>query len=79
MEDQQKIYHEENHNLIAWLAPSPPEKFIYTSGTGVYAQNDGSIVTEENLAETDVDLAKVLVEQRENSCWPWWPTTRPQR
>ncbi len=61
-EDYRKIYLEGNRNLISWLAPSPPKKFIYTSSTSVYAQNDGSIVTEENLAEPDVDTAKVLVE-----------------
>src|SRR5215471_16128013 len=46
-EDYRKIYLEGNRNLVAWLADSPPEKFLYTSSTSVYGQNDGSVVTEK--------------------------------
>ena len=45
-----------------WLADSPPKKFIYTSSTSVYGQNDGSVVTEKSPAEPEADTAKVLVE-----------------
>jgi nucleoside-diphosphate-sugar epimerase len=61
-DDYRKIYLEGNRNLIAWLADSPLKKFIYTSSTSVYAQNDGSVVTEESPVEPDADTAKVLVE-----------------
>jgi len=61
-DDYRKIYLEGNHNLIAWLADSPPEKFVYTSSTSVYGQNDGSVVTEESPAEPVEETAKVLVE-----------------
>ena len=61
-EDYRKIYLEGNRNLLAWLADAPPQKFIYTSSTSVYAQNDGSIVTENSPAEPDAETAKVLVE-----------------
>ena len=60
--DYRKIYLEGNRNLIAWLADCPPGKFIYTSSTSVYGQNDGSVVTEKSLAEPDADTAKVLLE-----------------
>ena len=60
--DYRKIYLEGNRNLIAWLADCPPGKFIYTSSTSVYGQNDGSVVTEKSPAEPDADTAKVLLE-----------------
>ncbi|HAO80284.1 MAG TPA: NAD(P)-dependent oxidoreductase [Verrucomicrobia subdivision 3 bacterium] len=60
--DYRKIYLEGNRNLIAWLADCPPGKFIYTSSTSVYGQNDGSVVTEKSPAEPEADTAKVLLE-----------------
>ena len=61
-DDYRKIYLEGNRNLISWLADSPPKKFIYTSSTSVYGQNDGSVVTEKSPAEPEEETAKVLVE-----------------
>ncbi len=61
-DDYRKIYLEGNRNLISWLAISPPQKFIYTSSTSVYGQNDGSVVTEKSPAEAEADTAKILVE-----------------
>ena len=61
-DDYRKIYLEGNRNLVAWLALSPPKKFIYTSSTSVYGQNDGSVVTEESPAEPEAPTAKVLAE-----------------
>jgi len=61
-ENYRKIYLEGNGNLLAWLASSPPKKFIYTSSTSVYAQNDGSVVTETSSTEPEAPTAKVLVE-----------------
>jgi nucleoside-diphosphate-sugar epimerase len=61
-EDYRKIYLEGNRNLVSWLAGSPVEKFIYTSSTSVYGQNDGALVTERSPAEPEADTAKVLVE-----------------
>ena len=60
-EDYRKTYFDGSRNLLSWLAKSPPKKFLYTSSTGVYAQNDGSVVTEECAAEPETDTAKVLV------------------
>ena len=57
------IYLEGNRNLLAWLASSPPKKFIYTSSTSVYAQNDGSVVTETSPTRPEAPpTAKILVE-----------------
>ena len=61
-DDYRKIYLEGNRNLISWLADSPPEKFVFTSSTSVYGQNDGSVVTENSPAEPVEETAKVLVE-----------------
>jgi len=61
-DDYRRVYLKGNRNLISWLAETPPKKFIYTSSTSVYAQNDGSVVTETSPAEPDAPTGKVLVE-----------------
>ena len=61
-EDYRRIYLEGNRNLLNWLAGTPPQKFVYTSSTSVYGQNDGSLVTEESPTEPDAPTAQVLVE-----------------
>jgi nucleoside-diphosphate-sugar epimerase len=61
-DEYRKVYLEGNRNLIEWLADAPPKKFLYTSSTSVYGQNDGSIVTEQSAAEPEADTARVLVE-----------------
>ena len=61
-EDYRKIYLEGNRNLISWLAGSPLNKFIYTSSTSVYGQNDGSVVTENSPVEPAAATAKILLE-----------------
>ena len=37
------VYLEGMRNLITWLEPAGLTKFVYTSSTSVYGQNDGSI------------------------------------
>jgi nucleoside-diphosphate-sugar epimerase len=66
--DYQKIYLEGNRHLIAWLAGSPVKKFIYTSSTSVYAQNDGSVVTENSPTEPSAATSQVLVETERLLC-----------
>ena len=61
-DDYRKIYLEGNANLVSWLKNSPLKKFIYTSSTSVYAQNDGSVVTEKSPIEPDAETSKVLAE-----------------
>ncbi len=60
--DYRKIYLEGNRNLVAWLAGAPLKKFVYTSSTSVYGQNNGSVVTEESPVEPAAETSKILVE-----------------
>jgi nucleoside-diphosphate-sugar epimerase len=64
-EDYRKLYLDGNRNLIAWLATSPPKKLIYTSSTSVYAQNDGSWVTEQSPTQPEAATARILAESEE--------------
>ena len=57
-----RIYLHGTANLLAWLAPHPPKKFLYTSSTGVYGQTDGSLVRESSPTEPVAETARVLVE-----------------
>ncbi len=59
-DDYRKIYLEGNSNLVSWLAGSPLQKFVYTSSTSVYGQNDGSVVNEKSPVEPDAETSKVL-------------------
>lgn len=60
--EYQEVYLQGTRNLVEWLKPSPPARFVYTSSTGVYAQNDGSEVTEMSVAEASTPTGRVLVE-----------------
>jgi nucleoside-diphosphate-sugar epimerase len=60
-ENYREVYFNGTINLIEWLAPSPPKKFIYTSSTSVYAQNDGSPVKESSPTEPTAETSKILV------------------
>jgi len=61
-ENYRQIYLEGTRHLIDWLAPNPPKKFIYTSSTSVYGQNDGSQVKESSPTEPVAETSKILVE-----------------
>jgi nucleoside-diphosphate-sugar epimerase len=61
-ENYRRIYLEGAKNLIEWLAPNPPKKFVYTSSTSVYAQNDGLQVKESSATEPVSETSKILVE-----------------
>jgi nucleoside-diphosphate-sugar epimerase len=61
-ENYRRVYLEGTQNLIEWLSAAPPEKFVYASSTSVYAQDDGSLVTEQSPAEPLAETAKVLRE-----------------
>jgi nucleoside-diphosphate-sugar epimerase len=60
-ENYRAVYFNGTKNLIEWLAPNPPKKFVYTSSTSVYAQNDGSQVKESSPAEPTAETSKILV------------------
>ncbi len=61
-ENYREVYFTGTKNLIEWLAPNPPKKFVYTSSTSVYAQNDGSQVKESSATEPTAETSKILVE-----------------
>lgn len=61
-DDYRRLYLQGTRNLIEWLASAPPKKFVYTSSTSVYGQNDGSLVKESSPTEPLAGTAKVLVE-----------------
>lgn len=62
VEDYCQLYTVGNTNLIEWLRAAPPQKFVYTSSTGVYGQDDGSLVVETDPVTPAAETAKVLVE-----------------
>jgi len=62
VEDYRAVYLEATRHLIAWLGANPPRKYVYTSSTSVYAQTDGSWVTEESPAEPASETSRVLME-----------------
>ncbi len=61
LEDYRRVYLEGTRHLLNWLAASPPKKFIYTSSTGVYGQDNGAVVKEEHPTEPATETARVLV------------------
>ena len=61
-DDYRQVYLQGTRNLIEWLAPNPPKKFVYTSSTSVYGQTDGSQVKETSSTDPAVETAKVLLE-----------------
>ncbi|HHY86175.1 MAG TPA: SDR family oxidoreductase [Verrucomicrobia bacterium] len=63
-DEYRRTYVEGTRNLIQWLG-SRPQKYVYTSSTSVYAQNDGSLVDEESPAEPVAETARILRETEE--------------
>ena len=62
VEEYREAYFHGMRNLVAWLAGTPPKKFVYTSSTSVYGQNDGSLVKENSPTEPAAETGKILVE-----------------
>ena len=56
-----QLYLTGNHNLIEWLRPAPPRRYVYTSSTSVYGQNDGSLVVETDPVAPESETGKILV------------------
>ena len=67
-DDYRQLYLQGTRNLIEWLAPAPPRKFVYTSSTSVYGQNDGSLVKETSPTEPQAETAQVLIETEKVLC-----------
>ena len=61
-EEYREVYLQGTRNLIEWLGTAPPKKFVYTSSTSVYGQNDGSLVKESSPTEPEAETGRILVE-----------------
>lgn len=61
-QEYREVYLNGMRNLIAWLTAAPLKKFVYTSSTSVYGQNDGLLVKENSPTEPTVETARILVE-----------------
>lgn len=64
VEEYRRLYLQGMRNLGAWLGSSNNKmpRLVYTSSTGVYGQNDGSLVDETSPTEPATETATVLVE-----------------
>ncbi len=60
--DYREVYRNGTRHLLEWLDRSRVKKYVYTSSTGVYGQNDGSEVTEDSPTMPETETAKILVE-----------------
>lgn len=61
-DDYRRVYLQGARNLLAWLGSTRPAKLVYTSSTGVYGQNDGSLVDETAPTAPPNETSRVLVE-----------------
>lgn len=61
-DDYRRVYLQGARNLLTRLEQTPPAKFVYTSSSGVYGQNDGSLVDETAPTEPAAETSRVLVE-----------------
>lgn len=61
-DDYRRVYLQGARNLINWLAQTPPTKFVYTSSTSVYGQDEGSWVDETAPTQPISETSRVLVE-----------------
>jgi nucleoside-diphosphate-sugar epimerase len=59
--EYRRVYLEGTANLLEWLRMTPPARFLYTSSTGVYAQDDGSLVDESSPTDPDTETGRMLV------------------
>jgi nucleoside-diphosphate-sugar epimerase len=61
-DDYRRVYVEGTQNVLDALKPIQPSRFLQASSTGVYAQDDGSIVDESSATEPEAATGKALVE-----------------
>lgn len=56
------IYVDGLRHLVEHLRQDPPNRFVYTGSTGVYGQQDGSVVKETSLTNPTEPTGQVLLE-----------------
>jgi nucleoside-diphosphate-sugar epimerase len=65
VDEYRRVYLDGTRNLLGWLRGTNPGsrfRYLYTSSTSVYAQADGSWVTEESSTEPNSPTSKILIE-----------------
>jgi nucleoside-diphosphate-sugar epimerase len=62
VDEYKAVYFVGTQNILDWLRANPPRRYIYTSSTSVYAQTDGSVVTEQSPAEPESETSRILRE-----------------
>ena len=60
-EDYRKVYFDGTRKVLGWLEKTPPVKFLYTSSTGVYGQDDGEWIAENSPTNPVTESGKVLL------------------
>ncbi len=61
--EYEAVYVTGNRNLVEWLAKVGAQaKYVYTSSTSVYGQDDGSVVDEHSPAEPIAPTGRILVQ-----------------
>jgi len=71
LSEYQQVYLEGTRRIVEWLEAAPPRKYVYTSSTGVYAQNDGSWVNETSPTEPANPTSQVLVQTEQLLLSAW--------
>ena len=61
VEEYRRVYLEGTRNLLQHLAATPPRKFVYTSSTSVYGQDDGLPVKETSPTVSVTATSEVLL------------------
>jgi nucleoside-diphosphate-sugar epimerase len=69
-EAYRSLYLEGMRNVTEWIAPAGGPgrrdagalRFVYTSSTSVYGQNDGSVVDEKSPTKPDAETARILLQ-----------------
>ena len=62
VDEYREVYLNGTRHLLDRLAPAPPQKFVYTSSTGVYGQTDGTLVKEGAPTRPESPTSRLLVE-----------------
>jgi nucleoside-diphosphate-sugar epimerase len=77
VDDYRAVYLQGTRHLLEWLAAAPPRKYLYTSSTSVYAQDDGSLVKETCPTEPSSPTSAILVETEQLLLRAWAATRFP--
>ncbi|HWN95197.1 MAG TPA: SDR family oxidoreductase [Methylomirabilota bacterium] len=61
-DEYRAVYFEGTARLVKWLSTQAVTRYVYTSSTSVYAQTDGSVVTEESPTEPESETSRMLIK-----------------